>query len=285
MTAIDGLVPGARIAPTARIAPVARIAPTGRPARRADLESPNATLVERIDLTSDIARFVIRPDDGVPPFAPGQYLTLGMRVDDAFVLRPYSTATPPGVATDTLEFLVRLVPGGALTPALWTLSSGARLRMGRPKGLFTLLPDDRRTHLFISTGTGLAPFISMVSQLVTRPDPPAAVVVHGVARSTELGYREHLEGLAGAGATVTYAPSVSRVHDPVNAGWRGRTGRAEVAVDALFDELRLDPAGTVAYLCGNPGMIVETERVLQRRGLPTDAIITERYWALDGAIV
>jgi ferredoxin-NADP reductase len=255
-----------------------------RPAGALDRETPNATLVERIDLTADIARFLVRPDDGVPPFAAGQYLAFGLRIGDAFVQRPYSTASSPDTVDDTLEFLIRRVPGGTFTPALWARPPGARLRLGRPKGLFTLVPNDTRTHLFVATGTGLAPFVSMLDRLLADATPRRAVVVHGVARAAELGYRARLEALARAGAPVTYAPTVSRRGDPANAGWRGRTGRAETAVDGLFDALCLDPGSTVAYLCGNPGMIVETERVLQEHGLPSAAIRTEHYWPLDAAV-
>src|SRR4029078_213560 len=65
-----------------------------------------------------------------------------------------------------LEFLIRLVPDGAFTPRLWALRVGDRLRIGRDKGLFTLRPGDLRTHLFVATGTGLAPFVAMVPSLI-----------------------------------------------------------------------------------------------------------------------
>jgi len=246
-----------------------------------DRAAPNATIVERDDLTEDIARFVVLPDDGVPPFRPGQYLALGLPIDDRLVQRPYSPASRPASAA-TLEFLIRRVPGGRPTPRLWIAPGGSRVRLGRPKGLFTLLPDDPRTHLFVATGTGLAPFVSMLDELLDRPDPPRVVVVHGVARAAELAYRERLERLVRRpGARVVYAPTVSRDEDPANAGWAGRIGRAEAALDPLFGELGLDPRTAVAYLCGNPGMIVAAGRMLLGRGLPADAIRTEQYWPAD----
>jgi ferredoxin-NADP reductase len=153
-----------------------------------DRDAPNATIVERDDLTEDIARFTVRPDDEVPPFRPGQYLALGLRIDDRLVQRPYSTASR-ATSDETLEFLIRRVPGGALTPRLWAAPGGGRVRLGRPKGLFTLLPDDSRTQLFVATGTGLAPFMAMLDELLARPVPPRVGIVHGVARATELGYR------------------------------------------------------------------------------------------------
>src|SRR5450759_4093523 len=84
-------------------------------APRADLSAPNATITEREDVSPGVARLRIRPDDGVPAFEPGQYLALGLDLDGRPLQRPYSTASARG-ETDALEFLVRLVPDGALTP-------------------------------------------------------------------------------------------------------------------------------------------------------------------------
>ncbi len=250
---------------------------------------PNATLARRVDLTPTIARFAIRPDDGVPPFEPGQYFALGLTVDGRSLQRPYSTASARDARVE-LEFLIRLVPGGAFTPRLWQLDVGDRLRIGRPKGLFTLRPRDPRTHLFVSTGTGLAPFVSMVETLVdgagrAGSDGPAApapraVVVHGVSHVAELAYRERLERMAAGGVGVRYAPVVSRPAHPANVGWTGLTGRLDIQLDDLCEAHRLDPTDSVAYLCGNPEMIATAERILTGRGFAREAIVSEQYWPL-----
>jgi ferredoxin-NADP reductase len=237
----------------------------------------NAIVIGRQDLTAAVARFTIRPDGGVPPFQPGQYFALGLPVDGRVLQRPYSTATVPG-APDELEFLVRLVPAGAFTPRLWELHPGDRLRIGRPKGLFTLRPDDPRTHLFISTGTGLAPFIAMAQALRARPDGPRSIVVHGVADVAELAYRDRLERWSVEGPAMGYVPSISRPDRASNVGWVGPTGRIDAVLPTICDDHRIDPAATVAYLCGNPGMIEAVSRRLRERGLPDEAIVSEHYW-------
>ena len=108
----------------------------------------NATLVAREDLTNSISIFTVWPDDGRRPFVPGQYFSLGLEIGDRLVQRPYSAASLPG--SIELEFLIRHVDGGALTPALWSLAPGSRLFLGPPKGLFTLRPGDMRDHVFIA---------------------------------------------------------------------------------------------------------------------------------------
>ena len=64
-----------------------------------------------------------------------------------------------------------------------------------PKGKFTLLPDDDRMHIFISSGTGNAPFVAMMRQLLIDGRPRPAVFLNGVSYASELGYRERRRGL------------------------------------------------------------------------------------------
>ncbi len=246
---------------------------------------PNATLVERQDLTPTIARLRLRPDDGTPTFRAGQYFAIGLHVDGRFIQRPYSAASAPAETGD-LEFLVRLVPGGALTPSLWRLLPSDRIQVGRPKGLFALDAGDHRQHLLLSTGTGIAPLRSMLGSLLAerRGSPAAAgdpfrppVVIHGVATAPELAYRVQLERLASDGRIV-YVPAVSRPADPANGGWRGRTGRLDALVDSVAAGVGIEATSTVAYLCGNPAMIAAVEPRLAALGLPADAIRAEQYW-------
>ena len=255
---------------------------------------PNATLAARVDLTPTIARFVVRPDDGVSAFEPGQYFALGLRVEGRLLQRPYSTSSARDARTE-LEFLVRLVPAGAFTPELWALRVGDRLRIGRAKGLFTLRPGDLRTHLFVATGTGLAPFLSMVESLIRNDaqDPnrlgapakgwPRAILIHGVSYVAELAYRDRLERLTADLGGVHYLPIVSRPADPANAGWTGLTGRLDAGLGTVWEMHRLDPAFSIAYLCGHPEMIATAEWILAARGFDRDAIVSEHYWPIAGA--
>jgi len=250
----------------AQVAGIREVAPAG----------DNCVITGRQDLTPSVARFRVRPDVMSLHVEPGQYLALGLMVDGRLVQRPYSTATRAG-AHEELEFLIRFVPGGAFTPLLWNLAVGDRLRIGRPKGLFTRIPGDHRTHLFIATGTGLAPFVAMIDTFLGDPDPPRAVVIHGVSHVAELAYRHRFERWEADGL-VRYVPSISRPDDPSNAGWTGRTGRIDSILDDVCSAQDLAPGDTVAYLCGNPAMIAAGEGILTRRGLPHDAIRSEHYW-------
>jgi ferredoxin--NADP+ reductase len=248
--------------------------------REISLESDvyNATLVKRVDETDDLAYFWVKTDGEPIAFTPGQYLTIGVYADGKIVQRPYSVASAPREATDGgYEFYVRLVPILRFTTLLWRLPIGHGMRMIGPKGKFVLEPDDNRTHLFVSTGTGIAPFLSMIRD--TMETPRRTVVLHGCSYVDELGYRDELEAHERDGTyPLRYVPTISRPNDPRNAEWPGRTGRVEAVVESVCHDLGLRPDRTVVYICGNPEMILNVERVLMDRGFPEFHVKKELYW-------
>jgi ferredoxin-NADP reductase len=247
----------------------------------------NASLVARTDETESLGYFTVRFDAAATPFEAGQYMTIGVFVADPstptgsrIVQRPYSVASDPGVAGSTgYELYVRLVQGGMFTPLLWRLPVGHRMRMIGPKGKFTLEPEDDRTHLFISSGTGNAPFIAMMQMLLREGRPRKAVFLNGVSYAGDLGYRSLVEGWqASREYPVTYIPTVSRPNAPENAGWTGRWGRVESIVAPVCEELGLTPENAIAYICGNPDMILAAEATLLERGFPEAQVKKELYW-------
>ncbi len=250
------------------------------PEIQADHPVYNASLVRREDLTDSLAYFWVRFDGDPTPFIAGQYMTIGVMGPERIIQRPYSVASPPAVAgSEGYEFYVRRVQGGAFTPILFDLPIGQRMRMIGPKGKFMLLPDDDRTHIFISSGTGNAPFVAMMRQLLIDGRTRPVVFLNGVSYASELGYRERVEGWATSGAyPVTFIPTISRPNDPSNADWTGRTGRVEVILAPVLDELGLSPANSIAYICGNPDMILAAEETLLGRGYPEDQVHKELYW-------
>jgi ferredoxin/flavodoxin---NADP+ reductase len=153
------------------------------------------------------------------------------------------------------------------------------MRMIGPKGKFTLEPDDDRTHLFISSGTGDAPFIAMMRAMLRAGRPRRVVLINGVSYVPDLGYRDLLKTWQQSGEyPVQYEPTVSRPGDPRNAGWTGRTGRAESILGDVLDDHRLTPDNAIAYICGNPDMIVAAEELLLARGFPETQVKKELYW-------
>ncbi|HEU4571801.1 MAG TPA: FAD-binding oxidoreductase [Candidatus Limnocylindrales bacterium] len=246
----------------------------------ADAPQYNATLVRREDQTEDLAFFWVKMDGDATPFEPGQYMTTGVLADGKILQRPYSVASAPSVAdSEGYEFYVRHVPIVRFTTALWRLPVGHRMRVIGPKGKFLLEPDDDRTHLYVSTGTGIAPFLSMMRETMERGDVRRTVLLHGASYADEIGYRELLEGWQRDGTyPLRFEPTVSRPNDPRNAGWTGRTGRVEQNVASVCRDLGLQPERTVVYICGNPEMILNVEAQLMDRGFPEFHVKKELYW-------
>ena len=245
----------------------------------ADDPAYNATLAARIDDTDTLARVWIKPD-GVPtPFEPGQYVTIGVKVGEKFVQRPYSVASSARALDGGYELYLRLVRGGAFTPLVFSLPVGHRMRVLAPKGKFTMEPADTRVQIYVSSGTGIAPFVSMARTLADDGAPRRAIYLNGVSYVSDIGYRDLIEGWEKSGAyPATYVPTISRPADPINAGWTGRTGRVESIIQSALRDLGVNASEAIAYLCGNPEMIVAAERELAAFGLPEGAIHKELYW-------
>jgi ferredoxin--NADP+ reductase len=250
----------------------------------------NAVVLHREDLTGRLAVVKVAPDGwALPTFVPGQYATLGLPDADkpgGLLRRVYSIASPPGL--DHLEFYIQLVQDGEFTRELWPLGPGEPLFLS-PKlgGKFTLeaVPDDADL-LLVATGTGLAPFVSMLRHFQGSGRWRRCVVAHGARDESELGYRALLERLAADDRSLTYLPMLTR--QPDDRTWAGLRGRVQGLLegDAYLDHVGapLDPARCHVFLCGNPAMIDDMEARLKPLGFRQHTAAApgnlhfERYW-------
>lgn len=231
-------------------------------------------------------------DAAATPFVPGQFVNLALDFDAGSdsgsagprVKRSYSLASPPGAPS---EVYLSLVPGGALTPALFERGAGDRVWLDdRALGFFTLdyVPQARRAWL-LATGTGLGPFLAMLrsSQIWQRFE--RITLVHGVRYASHLGYAEELERLvAEHQQQLIYLPLVTREAPPPH-GLSGRlpalieSGELEQRVGMNFEALT-----DHVLMCGNPAMISEVQALLGARGLQKHRprkpghITVESYW-------
>ena len=209
-------------------------------------------------------------------FAPGQYATLGlMGPAGKLVQRPMSISSSADDLSE-YEFFIRRVEAGALTPLLWERSVGDPINIKGPKGKF-LLQDDGRRALWIASGTGLAPFMSMLETLRGRREARDVVLLHGVSYDYDLAWRKQLTELQdGGGFPLRYVGTVSRPqHCP---DWTGCIGRVEAITAEQLDAHRMTPDDTTIYLCGNPDMVSAVEEVASERGFPPEQVRKELYW-------
>ena len=228
------------------------------------------------EISEGLAIVAVEPRDEPFEFQPGQYATLGLMGNAGkLVQRPMSISSPSTDLSE-YEFFIRLVHEGAFTPLLWERKVGDAINIKGPKGKF-LLQEDGRTCLWVATGTGLAPFISMLETLRARGQQRDILLLHGVSYDYDLAWRAQLEALAnGGGFPLRYLGTVSRPqHCPA---WMGLTGRAEAVLPRVMDEHGLTPDNTTLYLCGNPDMITAVEEMSATRGFPPEQVRKELYW-------
>ena len=263
---------------TSRPLPPPRALPPSRlPGRARDARlATNATLIARDDATDSLAAFTLERDEPLAPFAAGQYVSVGIVDGGQLLQRPYSVVSLSRGGR-FIELLVKRLADGALSPRLWRLVPGSRLRVGPARGLFSWTPDNGPDHVFVAAGTGIAPFIAMLNEAREESGPHRITLVHAVSYADELLFGRRIDAIASDGLEVVYRPSVSRPNDPRNAAWQGVVGRAEdlvrrLVVDPAFDRERL-----TVYLCGGGAMVEECSRIIVEHGLPTERILTEKF--------
>lgn len=263
----------------------------------------NAVVTQRIEVSPGLIILRVVPDGWeLPDFEAGQFSVLGLpgsaprypicgeeedvAPPDKLHKRAYSIASS-SKAKEFMEFYVSLVPSGRLTPRLFALQSGDRVWLSKKAtGMFTLdqVPSDKHIAL-ISTGTGLAPYVSMLRSHLVCGGERRYAVLHGARHSWDLGYRSELMTLDGMCQNFSYIGAVSRpAEEP--APWSGPSGRiqnvwAQFAALAGFEP---SPDNTHVFLCGNPAMIEDMVLRLEAQGFTEHKkgapgqIHVERYW-------
>ncbi|MDX5371453.1 MAG: ferredoxin--NADP reductase [Pseudomonadaceae bacterium] len=223
-------------------------------------------------------------------FRAGQFVRLGVRkASGCIVWRAYSVVSAPH--DDYLEFFSIVVPGGEFTGELSRLKAGDELLVEKQAtGYLTLdrFPDGRDLWL-IGTGTGLAPFLSILQDLEAWQRFEHIVLVYSARDHGELAYQELIaelpqrEWLEGAGRKLRYIPVVTR--ERVAGALNARitllieSGELERAAG-----LKLAPEHSRIMLCGNPQMIEDTRAVLKARNLNLaltrrpGQVAVENYW-------
>jgi ferredoxin--NADP+ reductase len=265
----------------------------------------NAVVLERVDVASGLMILRIGAVGWeLPKFKPGQYTVLGLLGSaprapftdpeaapadpDKLIRRAYSAASS-SLDDHYIEFYVSLVRSGALTPRLFALQPGDKLWLS-PKmtGMFTLdkVPADQHIVL-IATGTGLAPYMSMLRTHLGERSDSRVLVLHGARHSWELGYRAELSTMQRLSQRFTYVPIISNPEEEL-APWNGLNGfihdfwSGEGLARAW--QMAPNPASMHVFLCGNPLMIEAMLKVLSAQGFAEHTpkqpgqIHLEKYW-------
>lgn len=220
-------------------------------------------------------------------FTAGQFARIGLKVGDELVVRAYSVVSSP--FDETLEFFSIVVPEGKFTSNLQHLKVGDELYLEKISyGYLTLaryqlpLPQDL---WLLATGTGLAPFLSMLQDFETWNKYKHINLVYSVRTQDELAYVDRIQEIAetfGEGHTgFKFIPIITRDPEAVlhhRLPILIENGELERAAG-----LQLNPETSHVMLCGNPEMVEDTKEALKARGLTMNRrgegnIAVENYW-------
>lgn len=246
------------------------------------MEELNSTVVQTMQVSPIMRIIRVKPNGWkLPEFKPGQFTTLALPAsaercseatpetvtyDDSekLIKRAYSIASSS--TQDFIEFYITLVHSGALATRIFNLKVGDKIWMGKKAtGMFTLDQiDDNQNVIMIATGTGVAPYMSMLrSNILHRKGK--IVVIHGAANSWDLGYSSELQLLESMFPNFSYLPTITEV-DKETAGWSGDTRFIEDIwksnTVSKKSEIEFKPENTHLFLCGNPKMINGMKEIL-----------------------
>lgn len=245
----------------------------------------NCVITQSVQVSPIMKIIKVNPIDWkLPDFEAGQFIALGLTPDaprcaaatdefeppkpDKLLKRAYSIASSS--TEDTIEFYITLVHSGQLTPRIFELGIGDKIWMGKKAvGMFTLDQiSAERNVILIATGTGVAPYMSMLrSNALKRTGK--IIVLHGAANSWDLGYSSELKLLSSMFGDFYYHPTITEP-DKEPSGWDGDTRFiGEIWESGLIDEIAGSkplPENTDIFLCGNPKMVDGMKELLYSDG-------------------
>lgn len=280
-----------------------------------EMNEVNAKVTEVEEISEGLIVMKVLPNDGVvADFKAGQFATLGVQSgqerhelatpdkstfrppgwEKVIVRRAYTMSSSPE-EKGYLEFYISMVREGLVTPKFFTLEEGDDVFLGdKLAGQFTLEEiegeKNSKNLILACTGTGLAPYISMLRTFPDLAENRMVTLIHGVRHSSELGYRGEIETMARDKTNFKYIPVVSRIEEEPKH-WEGQIGHIQdIFKDDLLGELMGEgksphsPENTNILLCGNPDMIKDAMPILEKLGYKEDKrkepgnVFTEKYW-------
>jgi ferredoxin-NADP reductase len=232
---------------------------------------------------SEFTRHLELEVNGIPRFGfvPGQWLSVKANTPDGEEMtRAYSIASPPS-ENGRFAFCLNRVQDGFMSNYLCSLNEDAQISFQGPFGDFVLRPPLRDT-VFIATGTGIAPFRSMLHWLLAPSDLAQGDLtktdrhqgrqfwlLFGARHEHDIYYREEFERLAAEHANFHFLPTLSRAA----AEWKGLRGYVQEHLSEIV-KTRTDMH---AYICGLDKMVKANRELLKSLGWYRTSIRYEKY--------
>ena len=202
-------------------------------------------------------------------FKPGQFITLDLPIGNKRLekWRSYSIASAPD-GGNVIELVIVKVPFGKATSYLFNLEKGAELTLKGPGGVFCLPTEIKQPLVFISTGTGVAPFRSMIQYLSSQKQLPKIHLIFGTRIKSGILYLDEWEQLIKEHKNFSFDIALSREE---YEGYKGYVHDIYKKKYSKVDEQVL------FYLCGWQNMVDEARENLLTMGYKKEQIIEELY--------
>lgn len=199
-------------------------------------------------------------------FVPGQFLSITQTIGEDAITRAYSIASPPDGRNFAL--CANLVPDGRFSPFLFDMKPGDEIDFKGPYGAF-ILRRPVADSIFVATGTGIAPFRSMLLAKLAEHADKRFTLVFGVRHEEGLLYHDEWVRMAGEFPNLRYLPTLTRP----SPAWTGLEGRVHPHVIEVLGERRdMD-----IYICGLREMVDELRAKLKELGMDRKRLIYEKY--------
>jgi len=227
------------------------------------------TVVDRIDVLSyNVRGFRLRlVEPSRLDFEAGQFVIVNIPKDGSVVKRAYSIASPPH-EEGVIELCIQHVEGGAASTFFWQLKAGMPVTISGPHGRFTLKQPLTYEPVFMATGTGVAPFRSMVKHLFHLNLTQDVWLLFGCRYEHSLLYEAEFRAVASLRHNFHYLPIVSRPKE-----WTGEIGH----VQQLFQKYIRELTNKEIYVCGWLEVVKAVVKDLAAFGVPQAQIHYEEW--------
>jgi ferredoxin-NADP reductase len=229
-------------------------------------------VTEILDENAFVKRFILRyPEASSFHFKAGQFIMLDLPIIAKHTTRSYSIASPP-TPDRQVELCIVLKPNGAGTEYLFKeIKIGSTVKGSLALGKFTLPEVIDYDICFICTGTGVAPFRSMIFDIFNKKIPHKNIyLIFGNRQVADILYKSEFESLALREPSFKFIPVLSRADA---TDWKGAHGYVHEVYEKLFREKN----DTHFYLCGWQAMLKEARQRLAVLGYPVQQIRFESF--------
>lgn len=227
---------------------------------RKELHKFKAKVLDVKDISKDTKHITISIPEGFD-FYPGQFVSLILHINEEELRRPYSIASKP--QKDQLDLCIKILEDGRATPTIAKLKVGDEIDAMGPMGTFYMNDQSLAKPItFISTGTGVAPFRSIITHLLEHNFEKQITLLTGYRFEANSLYEDEFKKLEEKYPNFKYHRICSR---------EGEKGYVQKLIDETFQE------DADYYICGLKAMVNSVTEHLEKKGIPEENIFFEKY--------